>query len=210
MPMKHCAFIILIFLMTQIVPSRVSAQEIPVSISSALYQITNEGADTIVVYLPSFNDQLPATERELLPFYVFWRLQGHYYYRKYARGVPEGNTPELTDSSIADLAAEHFSEIENEEIIEPYYRQIQHGDTVWIMFPPSGSNLKDVFLIQTDGLRIVKFIENSSLDAKEYFADDIYNIHYTVNAGLFTAILRKRIQSVIADLEKQERIRLKQ
>lgn len=207
--MKLCAFILFISLMLPAVHSLLHAQEIPTSISSVLYQMTNEGIDTIIVYLPAFNDQMQAAEHEMQPFYVFWRLKGGYFCRKYVRGAAEGGAVELVNSNIVDIAAEHFGEIENEEILEPYYRQIQRDDTVWIMFPPSGY-LKDIFLIQSDGLRIVKFVDNSSLDAKEYYTDDIYNIHYTVNTGLYTAILRKNIRAEIADLERQKKFQHKQ
>lgn len=178
-----------------------SAQLMPSSVNSALYALNNEGVDTLIVYFPSYNDQLPEREQESLPFYIFWRLNGKDFCNKFSNSSPLGEPIQIPRSEVTTFAAIHFDEIENEEILEPYYRQIQQGDTVWIMFPPT-SYLKDVLLLRTDGRQVLKYVENASLDAKEYFNDGMFNIHYAVNLQLNTAILRKFVKAEIAILEK--------
>ena len=176
------------------------AQLLPASVNSALYGLNNEGVDTLVVYIPSYNDQLTERELELLPFYIFWRINGKDFCSKFTSSAPSGKPIQMPRAEITALVATHFDEIENEEILAPYYRQIQQGDTVWIMFPPA-NYLKDVLLLRTDGRQVLKFTDSASLDAKEFFTDGMVNIHYAVNLNLNTAVLRKKIQAEIALLE---------
>lgn len=178
------------------------AQDFPSVINAALYDLTNEGVDTIIVYFPAFNDQIPTAEQEKQPYYLFWQRNGRQFQRKFANMQPAGEVMQSPDAEITTLAAEHLDEIENEEILQPYYRQYQDSDTVWIMFPPT-NYLKDIFLIQADGRRIVKMADVGSLDAKEFFAEGVFNIHFEVNAALFTTKLRKNIIALTAEPGKR-------
>lgn len=197
--LKIIRFILTVFLALGAVTA--NAQLMPSSVNTALYALNNEGVDTLVVYIPSYNDQLPEREQEFTSFYIFWRSNGKDYCSKFTNATLSGEPVSIPHSEVTVLAATHFDEIENEEILEPYYRQIQQGDTVWIMFPPT-SYLKDVLLLRTDGRQVVKYVENASLDAKEYFNDGMFNIHYAVNLQLNTTILRKFVKAEIAALEK--------
>ncbi len=200
--MKYIVSILFLIAVSSTTLPLLLAQNMPISVSAAMYQLTNEGVDTIVVYMPSFNDQLSSEGRNLLPFFAFWQKDGRHYSQKYDKASPLGQALMIEHSNITNYACEHFYEIENEEVLEPYYRQLQDGDTVWIMFPPKNS-LKDLFIIQFDGLNIEKLIDIYAIDAKEYISTDIYNIHYTVNAGLYTSILRKSIQKEVYELENK-------